>query len=110
MSNGSSGGWVESHRRSILFLMVTLAAAGIAASLNLPVSLFPTVDFPRAVISLDAGDRPAEQMEMQVTRPVENAVRRGAGVGYTPPTPTTGAPPVPLQFSPGPPQAGPPLP
>ena len=38
------------------------------------------VDFPRAVVSLDAGDRPAEQMEMQVTRPVEDAVRRVPGV------------------------------
>jgi CzcA family heavy metal efflux pump len=73
-------GWVQAHRRSILFLMAMLAAAGIVASLNLPVSLFPTVDFPRAVVSLDAGDRPAQQMEMQVTRPVENAVRRVPGV------------------------------
>ena len=73
-------GWAMAHRRSILFLMVILAAAGIAAALQLPVSLFPTVDFPRAVVSLDAGDRPAQQMEMQVTRPVENAVRRVPGV------------------------------
>jgi multidrug efflux pump subunit AcrB len=71
MTDGRSRGWVESHRRSILFLIAMLAAAGIVAALNLPVSLFPTVEFPRAVVSLDAGDRPAEQMEMQVTRPVD---------------------------------------
>src|SRR6202165_4863096 len=80
MSETRNGGWVQAHRRSILFLMAMLAVAGIAAAINLPVSLFPTVDFPRAVVSLDAGDRPAEQMEMQVTRPVENAVRRVPGV------------------------------
>ncbi|HVT14639.1 MAG TPA: efflux RND transporter permease subunit [Thermoanaerobaculia bacterium] len=76
----SGNGWVQAHRRSILFLMVALAVTGVVAALKLPVSLFPTVDFPRVVVSLDAGDRPAEQMEMQVTRPVETAVRRVPGV------------------------------
>jgi CzcA family heavy metal efflux pump len=72
--------WTQSHRRSILFLLLMLALAGVGAALQLPVSLFPTVDFPRAVVSLDAGDQPAEQMEMLVTRPVEEAVRRVPGV------------------------------
>ncbi|MDB4875549.1 MAG: cusA [Gemmatimonadetes bacterium] len=72
--------WVQDHRRSILFLMTMFAAAGVVAAFNLPVSLFPTVSFPRVVVSLDAGDRPAEQMEMQVTRPVESAVRQVPGV------------------------------
>jgi CzcA family heavy metal efflux pump len=72
--------WVEGHRRSILFLLGMLTAAGVVAARSLPVSLFPTVAFPRVVVSLDAGDRPAQQMEMQVTRPVEEAVRRVPGV------------------------------
>ncbi|HEV7994533.1 MAG TPA: efflux RND transporter permease subunit [Gemmatimonadaceae bacterium] len=76
----AGGSWVHHHRRSILFLIAILAAAGIAAAVNLPVSLFPTVMFPRVVVSLDAGDRPAQQMEMQVTRPVETAVRQIPGV------------------------------
>src|SRR5206468_798519 len=59
----SIGHWTQSHRRSILFLLLMLALAGVVAAFRLPVSLFPTVDFPRAVISLDAGDQPAEQME-----------------------------------------------
>ena len=65
MTGGSN--WIHDHRRSILFLMVVLAGAGIISALSLPVSLFPTVSFPRVVVSLDAGDRPAQQMEMQVT-------------------------------------------
>ena len=72
--------WIQEHRRSILFLMVVLAGAGVISALSLPVSLFPTVSFPRVVVSLDAGDRPAQQMEMQVTRPVETAVRQIPGV------------------------------
>src|SRR5471030_2138045 len=76
----SVAAWAQSHRRSILFLLLMLAGAGIVAAFHLPVSLFPTVSFPRAVVSLDAGDQPAEQMEMQLTRPVEEAVRRVPGV------------------------------
>ncbi|MHB8940825.1 MAG: efflux RND transporter permease subunit, partial [Desulfobacteria bacterium] len=68
--------WMQAHRRSILFLVVVLAAAGVTSSFTLPVTLFPTVDFPRVVVSLNAGDRPAEQMMLQVTTPVEEAVRR----------------------------------
>src|SRR3979411_943707 len=99
MSNGSTSGWVESHRRSILFCMVLLASAGIAASLTLPVSLFPTANFPRAVVSLDAGDRPAEQMEMQVTRPVENAVRRVPGVVNVRSTTSRGTADISINFN-----------
>lgn len=72
--------WIQAHRRSILFLLVLLAIAGVAASFKLPVKLFPKVDFPRIDVTLDAGDRPADQMVLQVTRPVEVAVRRVPGV------------------------------
>jgi CzcA family heavy metal efflux pump len=78
MTNAST--WVQDHKRSILFLIAMLAVTGVVAAFSLPVSLFPTVSFPRVVVSLDAGDRPAEQMEMQVTRPVETAVRQVPGV------------------------------
>ncbi|HEX8786561.1 MAG TPA: efflux RND transporter permease subunit [Telluria sp.] len=76
----SVAGWTQAHRRSILFLLAMLTLAGLVAAFRLPVSLFPTVDFPRVVVSIDAGDQPAEQMEMLVTRPVEEAVRRVPGV------------------------------
>ncbi|MFZ0482343.1 MAG: efflux RND transporter permease subunit [Desulfobacterales bacterium] len=72
--------WVQRHRRSILFLIVVLAMGGLASSLKLPVALFPHVNFPRVVVNLDAGDRPAEQMAIEVTWPVEEAVRAVPGV------------------------------
>ena len=72
--------WAAGHRRSILFLVAILALAGIAAGFRLPVALFPHVDFPRVVVSLEAGDRPADQMVIVVTRPVEQAVRSVPGV------------------------------
>src|SRR5213080_1003189 len=67
--------WAQSHARSILFLLVILVLAGVVASFSLPVALFPHVSFPRVRITLDAGDRPAERMAIEVTTPVEEAVR-----------------------------------
>jgi len=72
--------WMQTHRRSILFFLFMLAAAGLFASFKLPVALFPNVNFPRVVVSLNAGDRPAEQMEIQVTMLAEEAIRRVPGV------------------------------
>jgi CzcA family heavy metal efflux pump len=72
--------WMQTHRRSILFFLLMLAVAGLFAAFKLPVALFPNVDFPRVVVTLDAGDRPAEQMEIQVTMLAEEAIRRVPGV------------------------------
>src|SRR5437868_1549752 len=72
--------WAHSHARSILFLLGAFALAGAVASFSLPVALFPQVSFPRVRITLDAGDRPAEQMTVEVTTPVEEAVRAIPGV------------------------------
>ena len=72
--------WMHAHRRSLLFLCLILALGGVMAALKLPVSLFPDVSFPRVRVTLDAGDRPADQMVVAVTTPVEEAIRRVRGV------------------------------
>jgi CzcA family heavy metal efflux pump len=72
--------WMQTHRRSVLFLLGMLILGGIAATWSLPVGLFPHVDFPRIVINLDAGDRPADRMTAEVTMPVEEAVRAVPGL------------------------------
>jgi CzcA family heavy metal efflux pump len=72
--------WMQLHRRSLLFLALMLALGGIASAFLMPVALFPNVAFPRVQLTLDAGDRPADQMAIEVTTPVEEAVRRVRGV------------------------------
>lgn len=72
--------WMQRHRRSLLFLALMLAIGGIASALLMPVALFPNVAFPRVQVSLDAGDRPADQMAVEVTTPVEEAIRHVRGV------------------------------
>lgn len=67
--------WLASHRRSILFLLTAAAMAGVFAALTLPVGLFPTIDFPRVVVTVESGDRPVDRMVVEVTRPLEQAIR-----------------------------------
>src|SRR6185437_1255393 len=67
--------WFHAHRRSLLFLIAILALGGLGAVFNLPVALFPDVSFPRVRVSVDAGDRPADQMAVAVTRPIAEAIR-----------------------------------
>ncbi|MCX7515234.1 efflux RND transporter permease subunit [Frateuria hangzhouensis] len=72
--------WMQRHRRSLLFLALMLTLGGLASALRMPVALFPNVAFPRVQVTVDAGDRPADQMAVEVTRPVEEAIRRVRGV------------------------------
>jgi CzcA family heavy metal efflux pump len=90
--------WMQSHRRSILFLLLLLALAGALAAFKLPVTLFPKVDFPRVVVSLEAGDRPADLMMLAVTQPVEEAVRRVPGVRNVRSTTSRGSADVSVSF------------
>ncbi len=71
---------LERYSHPIILVALALTLAGIYAATTLPVGLFPQVSFPRVVVSLDAGDRPADQMALLVTRPVEIAIRGVPGV------------------------------
>ena len=91
--------WIQSHRRSILFLLSLISIGGLTAAFHLPVSMFPAVDFPRVVVRLDAGDRPAEQMALQVTTPVEAAIRGVPGVQNVRSTTSRGSADVEARFA-----------
>ncbi|HLZ67541.1 MAG TPA: efflux RND transporter permease subunit [Aliidongia sp.] len=90
--------WIEQHRRSIILVVLALALAGGVSATSLPVSLFPQVSFPRAVVTLDAGDRPADQMTLLVTVPVEQAVRLVPGVRHIRSTSSRGSAQISLDF------------
>lgn len=94
----SANTWTQAHRRFLIFLLAMLALIGIVAAFKLPVSLFPTVDFPRVMVALDAGDQPVEQMEMLITRPVEDAVRRVPGVRSVRSTTSRGSAEISVNF------------
>ncbi|MDB5429580.1 MAG: efflux transporter permease subunit [Caulobacter sp.] len=72
--------WLRGHVRSLGLAFILLTVAGLVAAVGMPVSLFPKIDFPRLVVSVDAGDRPADEMAAQVTRHLEQSLRGVPGV------------------------------
>ncbi|WP_298670765.1 efflux RND transporter permease subunit [uncultured Sphingomonas sp.] len=71
---------LQRQSRAFLTIAIALAIAGIVAAFSLPVGLFPQVSFPRVVVDIDAGSRPADQTALIVTTPVEQALRAVQGV------------------------------
>ena len=67
-------------RQSIIFLICMLAIVGVYEALTLPVAVFPTTNFPRIIIGVDNGVMPIEQMEVTITRPLEEAIRTVPGL------------------------------
>src|SRR6202795_2118140 len=67
--------WFARHSKSIIFLILTLAVVGVYEALSLPIAVFPTTNFPRIIIGVDNGVMPIEQMEVTITRPLEEAIR-----------------------------------
>src|SRR5579885_763570 len=63
--------WFSRYAKSIVFLILILSMAGIYLAFTIPISVFPTTDFPRVVIGVDNGVMPIDQMMVTITRPIE---------------------------------------
>src|SRR5581483_12091210 len=72
--------WFARHSKSIIFLIIILAIIGIYEAYQLPVAVFPTTNFPLIKIGVDNGVMPIEQMEVTITRPIEQAVNSVPGL------------------------------
>ena len=66
--------WFDRHSKSIIFLILILGIIGIYEAFQLPVAVFPTTNFPLIKIGVDNGVMPIEQMEVTITRAIEQAV------------------------------------
>src|SRR5215471_842155 len=67
--------WFARHSTSIIFSICILSVIGLYEAFRLPVAVFPTTNFPRIIIGVDNGVMPIEQMEVAITRPLEQGVR-----------------------------------
>ncbi len=72
--------WFVRNSKSVIFVVVVLAVVGAYQAFTLPVSVFPSTDFPRVVIGIDNGVMPIDQMMVTITRPVEQAVNSVQGL------------------------------
>ena len=90
--------WLVHFTRPIFFFAAILAIAGIYAALRVPISVFPETSFPRVVIGIDNGVMPVEQMEVTITRPIEDAVNSVPGLATVRSTTSRGSAEVSLFF------------
>lgn len=90
---------LQRHSRSIWLCVFLVTLAGLVGALRLPVSLFPHIDYPRVVVSIDAGDRDPTQMAADITRPAEIALREIPGVTQVRSTTSRGSAEVALGFA-----------
>src|SRR5262245_3517939 len=72
--------WFARHSKSIIFLITVLTFIGIYVAFSIPIAVFPTTNFPRIIVGVDNGVMPIEQMELTITRPLEEAVRSVPGL------------------------------
>ena len=82
----------------MLFLAFGLTAAGIYAFFRTPIAVFPETNFPRVVIGVDNGVMPVEQMQVTITKPLEDAVNSVPGLVTVRSTTSRGSAEVSLFF------------
>jgi CzcA family heavy metal efflux pump len=90
--------WLAGSVRTILFLAVALTLAGVYAFFRTPIAVFPETDFPRIVIGIDNGVMPVEQMQVTVTKPIEDAMNSVPGLVTVRSTTSRGSADVSLFF------------
>ncbi len=74
--------WTARYLKPIVFIILAFVAFGAYLAFTIPVAVFPATDFPRIVISIDNGVMPIDQMQVTVTRPVEEAVNSVPGLDH----------------------------
>jgi len=97
-SHESEGFWVVRHATTILFCVVMLSIAGIYLAGRIPISVFPDTNFPRVVIGVDNGVMPVEQMQITITKPIEDAVNSVSGLQTVRSTTSRGSAEISLFF------------
>ena len=90
--------WLSRWLRTIFFAAVALTAAGVYAFFKTPIAVFPETNFPRVVVGVDNGVMPVEQMQVTVTRPIEDAVNSVPGLQTVRSTTSRGSAEVSLFF------------
>ncbi len=91
--------WTGRFSRPIIFVIVTLVAVGVYLAFTIPVAVFPETDFPRIVVGVDNGVAPINQMEVTVTRPIEEAMNSVPGLEQVRSTTSRGSAEVNLFFN-----------
>ncbi|MGD0293951.1 MAG: efflux RND transporter permease subunit [Terracidiphilus sp.] len=90
--------WLVRSTRTIFFFVAILTLAGAYLSFQVPTSVFPETSFPRVVIGVDNGVMPVEQMQVTITKPIEDAVNFVPGLKTVRSTTSRGSAEISLFF------------
>ncbi len=91
--------WTARFSRPVIFVILTLIACGVYLAFTIPVAVFPSTDFPRVVVGIDNGVAPINQMQVTVTRPIEEAMNSVPGLERVRSTTSRGSAEVNLYFN-----------
>src|SRR5579872_7002672 len=74
--------WTARFASPILFVIIALIGMGayLVYSDSIPVAVFPMTNFPKIVVGVDNGVAPIDQMQVTVTRPIEEAMNSVPGL------------------------------
>ena len=100
-SSGTSGQktfWLTRSAHTVFFFAAVLTIAGAYLAFQVPISVFPDTNFPRVVIGVDNGVMPVEQMQVTITKPIEDAVNSVPGLVTVRSTTSRGSAEVSLFF------------
>ncbi len=90
--------WLANSAKTIFFFLLILTAAGIYGAFQVPIAVFPDTNFPRVVIGVDNGVMPVEQMQVTVTKPIEDAINSVPGLKTVRSTTSRGSAEISLFF------------
>jgi CzcA family heavy metal efflux pump len=97
-ASGEPSFWLTRSARTIFFFAAVLTLAGVYLALQVPISVFPETSFPRVVIGVDNGVMPVEQMQVTITKPIEDAVNSVPGLATVRSTTSRGSAEISLFF------------
>src|ERR1700749_2577780 len=97
-SSNEESYWLARSVPTVLFVAIALTIAGVYAFFRTPIAVFPETNFPRVVIGVDNGVMPVEQMQVTITKPIEDAVNSVPGLVTVRSTTSRGSAEVSLFF------------
>ncbi len=91
--------WSARYLKPILFIIVALSAFGVYLAFTIPIAVFPSTNFPRIVVGVDNGVMPIDQMQVTVTRPIEESLNSVPGLDHVRSLTSRGSAEIDLFFS-----------
>src|SRR5262249_29179589 len=85
---------------AIVLSCALLTAGGVYSALRMPSSVYPEVTFPRIAVVAKVPDRDVTNMEVKITRPLEEAVSSVIGVAQVRSKTIRGGSEISVDFSP----------